>query len=134
MIVLKSNTSVKNRRARNPFRDPAHGERAAVGPDFGREHVALRVYRDTLARHALGPIGFVRVNHISDAPVADAPNANAALPARIVARSRFRVRDVEDAVLVDVHIARPAELIPRVEVLSVLIEDLHTVVAAVGDE
>src|SRR5262245_5322467 len=63
-------------------------------------------------------------------------DANAALPVLVVTRDRLRlgIGDVDHVVLVDVDAARTAELVPLVEELAVLIEDLHAVVVAIADE
>ena len=54
--------------------------------------------------------------------------------APVADRLRLRVGDVDVVVRVDEDPARTAELIPRVEQLAVLIEDLDPVVAAIADE
>src|SRR5262249_59949419 len=63
-----------------------------------------------------------------------AADADAALPAGIRLAVRLRVRDVEDVTLVDVDAAGPSELLPLLEELAVLVEDLDAVVRAVGHE
>src|SRR5262249_44478730 len=65
--------------------------------------------------------------------------AHAALAARVVGVLAwrvlgFRIGDIEPVVLVDPDAARSPELLPRVEELAVLIEDVHAAVAAVSDE
>ena len=71
-----------------------------------------------------------------DLAVLGAADADAALPAVVVLRHRlgFRVGDVDHVVLVDEDAARPAELLPLVDELAVLIEDLDAVVVAIADE
>ena len=54
--------------------------------------------------------------------------------ARSSHRARLRIGDVDVVLRVDVDAARTAELVPRVEQLAVLIEDLDPVVAAIADE
>src|SRR4051812_43101834 len=66
-----------------------------------------------------------------------AADANAALPralATVAHRPRLRVGDVDVVLRVDVDAARTAELIPGVEELAILVEDLDAIVAAVADE
>src|SRR6185503_16510297 len=80
-----------------------------------------------------------RRNVILDLAGFRAADANAALAARVVgvlARRvlRFRIGDVKDIVPVDENSARPSELFPCGEELSVLIEDRDAAVAAVGNE
>src|SRR6185437_16820183 len=73
-------------------------------------------------------------NERAHASVLRAADANAALPigARAVDRARLRVGDVDVVLRVDVDAARPAELVPGVEQLAVLVEDLDPVVAPVA--
>src|SRR5262249_49946921 len=70
--------------------------------------------------------GDFAVPHIAD--------PNALLEARIELLARLGVRDVDHIVLVDVEAAWPTELLPLVEQLAVLVEDLDTAVGAVRDE
>src|SRR5262249_20704398 len=68
--------------------------------------------------------------------VAHPADPDAALPAIVVLgdRLRFRIRDIDDVVPVDEHAARPAELVPLVEVVAVLIEDLDAIVLPVAEK
>ena len=82
---------------------------------------------DGLLRDVLGH----EVPHLAGARAAD---AQALAPARVVVVVRLRVDRVERVVAIDVEAADAAELIPGVEVLAVLVEDLDAAVAAIGDE
>src|SRR5215471_15690925 len=79
-------------------------------------------------------LGVGRRNERRDPAVLGAADADAVLEAGIGFLVRLIVRHVDDVVLVDRDIARPAELLPFGDELSVRIEDLDTAVAAVGDE
>src|SRR5262249_3971562 len=68
-----------------------------------------------------------------DLAVLDAADADAWLEARIVARGRLRIGDVDHVVLVDGNVARPPELLPLSNELAVRLENLNAVVGAVGD-
>src|SRR5262245_3085396 len=68
-----------------------------------------------------------------DLAVLDAADADALLEARIVARGRLRIGDVDHVVLVDGNVARPPELLPLSNELAVRLENLNAVVGAVGD-
>src|SRR5262245_4469974 len=122
-----------SRRLRSLIPDVLH---EPFGPHFGAVDVAGGIGRDTFRRaRAAGLLDRVRNERGHDA-VADPSDADAALPAVVVLRNRFRfgIGDVDDVVLVDEHAARPAELEPLVEIVAVLIEDLDAVVLPVGDE
>ena len=75
-------------------------------------------------------------NERRDQAVADAADADAALPAVVVLGNGFRfgIGDVDDVVSVDEDAARPAELVPLIEEVAVLVEDLDAIVLAVADE
>jgi hypothetical protein len=63
-----------------------------------------------------------------------APNGDIyGLEARIVARGRLRIGDVDHVVLVDGNVARAPELLPFGNELAVRLENLDPVVGAVGD-
>src|SRR5262245_38131417 len=68
-----------------------------------------------------------------DLAVLDAADADALLEARIVARGRLRIGDVDHVVLLDGNVARPPELLPFGNELAVRLENLIAVVGAVGD-
>src|SRR5262249_55507596 len=72
-------------------------------------------------------------NEGGDLAVLDAADADAWLEARIVARGRLRIGDVDHVVLVDGNVARPPELLPFGNELAVRLENLNAVVGAVGD-
>src|SRR5262249_62198540 len=72
-------------------------------------------------------------NKGGDLAVFDAANADALLEARIVARGRLRIGDVDHVVLVDGNVARPPELFPFGNELAVRLENLNAIVGAVGD-
>src|SRR5262249_1646910 len=69
----------------------------------------------------------------TDLAVLDAANADALLEARIGARGRLGIGDVDHVVLVDENVARPPELLPFGNELAVRLENLNAVVGAVGD-
>ncbi len=90
---------------------------------------------------ALVPVAFssgsgMNASDLAVLAVSDPADANAALPAVVVARHRFGfgVGHIDHVVLVDVDAARPAELRPLFDERAVLIEDLDPVVVAVADE
>jgi hypothetical protein len=62
-------------------------------------------------------------NECGDLAVLDAAETDALLEARIVARGRLRIGDVDHVVLVDGNVARPAELFPFGNKLAVQIHD-----------
>src|SRR5262249_2434611 len=66
-----------------------------------------------------------------DLAVLDAADADALLEARIVARGRLRIGDVNHVVLVDGNVARPPELLPFGNELAVRLENLNAVVGVV---
>src|SRR5579871_161605 len=104
--------------------------------DLGAVDVALGIGCDALGGAGGGGV-LIRVrNQSRHRAVPGAADADAALPGavRLVDRAGLRVGHVDDVVLVDVDAARPAELRPLVDEVSVLIEDLDTVVAAVAKE
>src|SRR5262249_3715242 len=72
-------------------------------------------------------------NEGGDLAVFDAANADALLEARIVARGRLRIGDVDHVVLVDGNVARPSELLPFGNELAIGLENLNAIVGAVGD-
>src|SRR5580765_3134461 len=103
---------------------------------FRSVDVAGTVRRDALsgarARWILGRVG----NERDHFPILRAANADTSLPvrARLLHGAGLRIGDVNAVLLVDVDAARPAELIPRVEQLAVLIENFDSVVASIADE
>src|SRR5262245_27679037 len=72
------------------------------------------------------------------AAVLCAADANAFLDARELMSagvgSGFRIRDIDRVVFCDRDAAGPAELVPLIEELSVLVENLDAVVFAIADE
>ena len=62
------------------------------------------------------------------------PDPDSTLPTGVAGRARFRVRTVQDVVVVDVDAAQSTELEPLIDEVALLIEDLDTYVAAVGHE
>src|SRR5262249_16038329 len=72
-------------------------------------------------------------NEGGDLAVFDAANADALLEARIVARGRLRIGDIDHVVLVDGNVARPPELLPFGNELADGLENLNAIVGAVGD-
>ena len=74
--------------------------------------------------------GGIQIGHD---PVGNAADANASFPLGAVPPARFRVRNEQHAVGIDMNIARAAELAPFRHELEVLIEDLNAVVAPVRD-
>src|SRR5436190_336384 len=73
----------------------------------------------------------VRRNEPGHAVLADRPDPDAVTPVRVVVRARLRVDHINGLAL-DEQAARAAERVARLEVRSVLIEDLDAVVAAIG--
>src|SRR5262249_18197405 len=69
-----------------------------------------------------------------DLAVFRAADSDAAREAWILCRVRLRVDDVDRVLPVDEHTARAAELLPGVEQLAVLIEDVDAAVGPVGNE
>src|SRR5262249_30252219 len=61
---------------------------------------------------------------------------NASLPAIMILCNRFRfgIGHVDDVVLVNEDAARPAKLKPLVDVVALLVENLDTVIAAIGEK
>ena len=92
--------------------------------------VAVGVGRDAFA----GAVGVGIRNERRHLAVFRAPDPDPPLEGGIRLLVRLRVGGVEHVVPVDEDSARPAELLPLVQELAVLIEDLNAVVAAVGDE
>src|ERR1700674_1122537 len=116
----------------------ALSERSALGPAPHRHlagpaaiDIAGIVEADSFGRRNLG-IGCR--NEGCDLAVLGAADADAGLEARIVVLVRLIVRHVDHVVLVDGDVARPAELLPFGDEVSVRIEDLDAAVAAVGHE
>src|SRR5262245_36630408 len=64
---------------------------------------------------------------------ADAPGSARVIPITLDAL-RFRIDDEHRVVLVDEDAARPAELLPLIEELPILIEDLDPIVGTIGHE
>src|SRR5438874_5899939 len=100
---------------------------------FGRVDVAVGVHRHTLARRALihAVVTVERRNEPGHAVLADRADPDAVTPVRVVVRARLRVDHI-NSVALDEQAARAAERVARLEVRSVLIEDLDAVVAAIG--
>src|SRR4051812_18272768 len=107
-----------------------------LGTDLGAIDVAVYIGGNALGGTRAGCL----VHRIGDErrhqAVAHPAHADAAFPAVMILRYRFRLRvgDVDDIVLVDEHSARPAELMPLIEEVPLLVEDLDTVVAAVTEK
>src|SRR5687767_11192684 len=98
--------------------------------------VALPIHGNAFSRaRAGGLLDWIR-DERHHLPVLRTADANAALPAVVIAGHRLRlgIGDVDHVVRVDVHAARTAELRPRVEELPVLVIDLNAVVRAIADE
>src|SRR5712691_5757772 len=108
----------------------------ALRSDLGAVDVAVAIDGHAFGRARAGRFLDGVRNEVFDAAVLRAADSDAALPAVVIARDRFRfrVRGVEVVVLVDVDAARPAELLPLIEEREVLIEDLDAIVVAIADE
>ena len=78
----------------------------------------------------VGVSGDKRSDHVG----AGAPDPDAGTPAGVVRPSCFGVDRVEHVIIGNEQAADPAELVVRVEVVPVLIEDLDPVVAPIGHE
>ena len=63
-------------------------------------------------------------------------NADAAQPIAVVGvnRARLRVCRIKHIVLVYIDAARPPKLIPRVEMVTLLVEDLNAIIAAIANK
>src|SRR5688572_2722146 len=109
-------------------------------PHLRAVHVALRIgcdpFRTAGARErTLVDVRVVVGNERRHLAVARAADADAALPLAMLARFvRLGVGHVDHVVLIDVHAARPAELVPLIEKRAVLIEDLNPVIRTIGNE
>ena len=68
--------------------------------------------------------------------ITDSTDPNASLPAIMILCNRFRfgIGHVDDVVLVNEDAARPAKLEPLVDVVALLVENLDTVIAAIGEK
>src|SRR5581483_6685835 len=101
--------------------------------DLRAVDIALRIDREPLG--AARSFKLLRIgNAVKHLPVFQAADSDAAFPSRMGRDAvRFRVSDV-DRIAANVDRARPAELLPFTQEFSVLIENLHAHVAAVGDE
>src|SRR5688572_8177394 len=106
------------------------------GRHFGGVYVALRVGAD--AFHAvvvvLLRVGLHERNQRRDLAVTRAAYADASREARVGPAVRLRIGHVNGILRIDEHAARTAELLPLIEKLSVLVEDLDAVVGPIGDE
>src|SRR5689334_8668254 len=101
--------------------------------DFGAIDIALRIDGDAFRR--AGALEFLWIGYaLRHLAIIHGADAYAAQPTGIAARVvRFRIRDINQVVAY-YHAARTAEVPPLGDEAAVLIDDLHTVVAAVGDE
>src|SRR5579862_291743 len=96
---------------------------------------ALRIRHDALGRAGSTWRGLLRIgNESSYGAILGAPDSHAALPAGMIFVVRFRIGHIHVVLLVDENPARPAELHPHFQKLPVLIEDLDTIVSAIGHE
>src|SRR5579863_4643528 len=105
--------------------------------DLAAEHIPLRVGCDAfthgaVSSHARWALGHVLGNEEPHLAGLCAAYAEALSPARIVVVVGLRIDGVQNVLSVDVKPADAAELIPGVEVLTFLIEDLDAAVTAVG--
>src|SRR5258708_26943531 len=105
----------------------------------GGVDVAVRISGDAFRRRVFRVFHRRRGNIAIDLAGLHAAETDAALAAGIVGVLAgrilgFGIRNVEHVVLVDEDAARPAELLPRAEKFSVLIEERDAAIAAVGDE
>src|SRR6266403_851807 len=68
--------------------------------------------------------------------ITDSTDPNASLPAIMILCNRFRfgIGHVDDVILVNEDAARPAKLEPLVDVVALLVENLDTVIAAIGEK
>ena len=67
-------------------------------------------------------------------PVSTSSHPDAPFPAGVPLVVGHPIARVNDALGVDEHRARPAELRPHLEELSLLVEDLDPIVSAIGDQ
>ena len=106
--------------------------------DFGAINISLAIHRDAFRSAGAALRIWVR-DESRYLTVARTSDSDAAMTAGIVAVRalfviRFRISDVEHIVFVDGQSARAAELFPRRDELTFLVENLDAVVAAIGDE
>ena len=75
-------------------------------------------------------------NEIFHRSIFGAADADAALPAVMIPRNRFRlgVCRIDVVVLIDIQAAWPAELFPFGEELAILIKDLDAIVISIAHE
>src|SRR5262249_31116042 len=132
-------------RGMSPFLHSARVERVALLLDvphepfranLGAVNVALRIGGDALGRAS----GSGLLDRIGDEcrhdTITDSTDPNASLPAIMILCNRFRfgIGHVNDVVLVNEDAARPAKLEPLVDVVALLVENLDTVIAAIGEK
>src|SRR5688572_5318220 len=105
-------------------------------PDLGAINVAVRIggHAFRAARGGLVRSGLRIGNEGRDLAIARAADINPALPTGIAFGVRLRVGHVNDVISIDENAARTAELLPFLQELAVLIEELNPVVRAVADE
>src|SRR5262249_25506127 len=101
---------------------------------FARVEVARGIYDDTFGRGGRFLLGAEGRDEGGDPAILGAADANPGSDTRVVFRVRLMIGYIKDVVAVDVGSARPAELLPLSDEISLLIEDLDAVVAAVADE
>src|ERR1017187_8425628 len=109
-----------------------------LGADFRTVDVALRIRRHTFRRARNGGSGRRIRDEGGHRAVFRAPHPDASFPAGVMTvallAGGFGIGHIHHVVLVDEDSARAAELLPFVEKLTVLVEDLDPVVGAVADE
>src|SRR5262249_32946178 len=68
--------------------------------------------------------------------ITDSTDPNASLPAIMILCNRFRfgIGHIDNVVLVNEDAARPAKLEPLLDVVALLVENLDTVIAAIGEK
>src|SRR5262245_48708351 len=101
---------------------------------FARVEVARGIRHDTFSRAGGLFFGAEGRDKDRDLAVLGAADANPGSDTRVVFRVRLMIGYIKDVVAVDVDSARPAELLPLSDEISLLIEALAPVVAAVADE
>src|SRR5688572_2298696 len=106
--------------------------------NFCSVNIAPGIHRNAFRRAGAGARPRVGIwvgvwNEGCDLAVLGAADPYSPLPSWIPSRARLRVSGVQDIVS-DVQPADSAELLPLLEKLSILIEDLNSIVISIGDE
>src|SRR5690606_13128495 len=112
---------------------------ALNGTDFAGVDIAVLVDGDAfpngaVASHDRGTLGNMLGNEIVDFTGAGTSHTQPLAPARVVVLIGFRVDGIEHVVVIDEHAADTAELIPGIQVVAFLVEDLDAAVATIRNK